>query len=188
MLALITLLAIAVGGTGLFMKYQSIRSAHIEKQKERVASNIHEQATRFIKPEYFRNPAIGQEYFQKFFDYIQSPSIVRLKVWDHNFTIIWSNLPELIGQSFPDNDEVAEAFEGEIAFEIEKQKNEHISERQFMELSEMYIPFADAKGEVVGVLEVYQPTTKLQNEINTEFKKSVWLPALFGFIVYLDPA
>src|SRR5262245_3057333 len=46
------------------------------------------------------------------------PEVVRVKIWDRNSSVIWSDEPQLVGQRFPDNDELKEALEGEVAVEI----------------------------------------------------------------------
>ena len=46
------------------------------------------------------------------------PEVVRVKIWDRNATVIWSDEAQLVGQRFPDNDELKEALEGQVAVEI----------------------------------------------------------------------
>lgn len=106
-----------------------------------------------------------QEVFAAYFAEIQSPEILRIKVWDRNFTIIWSNLTETIGQQFADNHELEEALEGEVEIEIEAGKEEHVSERHYTEFAEIYVPILDANdpASVVGVVEVYQPSIMMRD-------------------------
>jgi hypothetical protein len=167
------------GGLWLYTRYEIVKAAAIENQKTATAVFIQTRAAALIKPENFSagDPAAQRKVFEAFFDAVQSPNLVRMKVWNRNFTVVWSNLAELIGQRFPDNHEVEESFEGKIEFEIEKPKAENILERQYQELSELYVPISNAQGETVGVVEVYQPTFSLYQEINAGFRRRL-VPAL----------
>jgi sensor histidine kinase regulating citrate/malate metabolism len=90
----------------------------------------------------------------------------------------------LIGQRFPGNHDVKEALEGKIEFELAESKDETVSERAFQALSETYVPFFDAKGEVVGVLEVYQPVTTLNEEIQSRFQSSAMTALVFAAVAF----
>ena len=175
-------LALAAG-FWLYTRYEIVKAAAIEKQKTATAVFIQARVAGLIKPEDFTggDPAAQRKVFEAFFDAVQSPNLVRMKVWNRNFTVVWSNLPELIGQRFPDNHEVEESFEGKVEFEIEKPKTENVLERQYQELSELYVPISNAKGEVAGVIEVYQPTFSLYREINAGFRRRL-VPALVLFL------
>jgi hypothetical protein len=176
--ATIGFLLMTGGAVWLYSRHEEIKTAVIDKKKSETAAYVKTRAVGLLKPEDFQDgDALRQrQVFRSFFDAVQSPELVRIKVWDRNLTVIWSNFDDLSGQRFPDNHEVQEALQGEVKFEIEKKKPEHFSERQFYELSETYVPISDAKGHIVGVVEVYQPTTSLREEIGSQFRKSA-LPA-----------
>lgn len=163
----------AVTAVFLYMQYGEIWERAVEEEKRDITSHIQDRASVLIFPEDFTDPDTvhQQVMFEGFFDAIQSPEIVRLKIWNEDHVIVWSNLKGLIGQKFEDNEEVAEAFAGEVVFEIAEQSSENSSERDYAELAEAYIPFADATGKIVGVLEVYKSTVKLRERVNSEFKQ-----------------
>ena len=48
------------------------------------------------------------------------PEIVRVKVWDREHEILWSDQTSLIGQRFPGNDELQRAFAGSVEVEIKR--------------------------------------------------------------------
>ena len=171
----------------LWSRYAAIWTAALDKTKTSSALYLQERARSLIKPEDFSDSdsARQRKVFETFFEAVQSPNLVRIKVWDRNFTVIWSNLSELIGQRFPDNHEVEEGLEGKIEFEIEKPKPEHVTERQFQELGELYVPIAGAKGDIVGVLEVYQPTRALRQEVRAEFLRSALLATVVAAALYI---
>lgn len=181
----ILLALLIAAGTSIFLysRYGIIKRVAIEAEKTKTVAYVLNRTTGFVHSEDFgvMDTKRQQQIFNNFWKSIQSPELIRIKIWDKNFTVIWSNLSELIGQRFPENHEVGEALDGEVEFEIEKQKREHISERQYEELSETYIPFANTDGEVVGVFEVYQPIVKLNQEIKNNFWK-IAVPTVFAAI------
>ena len=185
----IALAAVVILGAGLWLwgRYEVIKTAAIENKKTLAALYIQSRARGFIKPEDFADgdPARRRRVFQAFFDNVQSPDLFRMKVWDRNFTVIWSNLGDLIGQRFPDNHEVEEALEGKVELEMEQEeKSERVTERQFEGFSELYVPISNAKGEIVGVIEVYQPTFSLREEIRTKFLRLAALTAVISSALY----
>jgi hypothetical protein len=181
-------LFLALGaGAWLYQRYAAIRTAAIEEKKAQTALYIQSRARSFIKPEDFTagDRAAQRKIFESFFHDLQSPNLVRMKVWDRDFTVLWADLADLVGQRFPDNHEVEEAYEGKIEFEVEKPKTENVSERQYQELSEIYVPVSNSKGEVVGVIEVYQPTFSLNEKIQKSFRYQLLLTIGICLAVYL---
>lgn len=180
-----TVLVALVTSVILYQRLTFLSKRVVDHMKEQGAKHIQSIASTSLRPEDFRpqDPTEREQRFLNFWNKVQSPQIVRMKVWDKNFTIIWSNLPGLIGQRFPDNHEVEEALEGEVEFEIEKQKHEHLSERQYGELAELYVPFTAGGGEILGVIEVYQPTTTLKEEIARQFNRFVLITILAALSV-----
>ena len=167
-------------------RYQEIKTTTFEKNKTDTAAYIKSRASALLKPQDFAdgNAAHQQQVFRSFFANIQTPALNRIKVWDRNFTVIWSNLNEVIGQRYPDNQEVKEALEGNVEYEIGKEKLEHFSERQFVELSETYVPIPDTNENIVGVIEVYQSTIALHEDINARFQKLTLQVSVLVLIIY----
>lgn len=153
-----------------------IKADRVEQEKQAVAAMIHEKAVTQVGPTHFADPnsAAAQSAFRGLFSAVQSPRIFRMKVWDRESTVIWSNLAEIMGQRFPENDEVREAFDGETVLAIEEQKAEHISERQFAASAEVYVPLRDGDGPVYGVVEVYEPVLVMDRDIWNSFSSSTW--------------
>ena len=158
----------------LYVRHAQIKHAAIEKTKTATASDIQRHASAVFTGDEFTDEQFvhRQELFQAFFDTVQSPDLVRMKVWNRNFTVVWSDLRELVGQRFPDNHEVKEALEGEVEFETARPKDENVSERAFLEVSEIYVPFFNKKSEVVGVFEVYRPSAAMNDDIRSQFHGS----------------
>ncbi|MCH8056022.1 MAG: GAF domain-containing protein, partial [Deltaproteobacteria bacterium] len=88
------------------------------------------------------------------------PEVVRVKVYDRDGVLIWSDLPELVEQSPPakKNPELLEALEGHVEAEISRlTKEEHRFERgTFRSLMELYVPiYLGQEDRPIGVAEVY---------------------------------
>jgi signal transduction histidine kinase/CheY-like chemotaxis protein len=116
------------------------------------------------------------------------PEVVRLKVWDRDATVVWSDEPRLIGQRFADNDELKEALAGEVTVEVKALgEREHAFERpSYTTLAEVYVPiFSKTTGRVVGVVEVYKNPLRLLATIQRA-RIVIWTLSLAGaLILYL---
>jgi hypothetical protein len=111
--------------------------------------------------------------------------IVRVKIWNREGMLIYSDERDLVGQKFPLTDELNAALRGEFGMELSTlQKAENISEQgRFSRLMEIYVPLRPMNsGEVLGAYEVYHSVEVLQPHIaNT--RRFVWLSVGSGFLV-----
>jgi len=116
------------------------------------------------------------------------PEVVRIKVWDRDAMVVWSDEPRLIGQHFSDDDELKEALAGEVTVEIKTlEGREHTYERpSYTTLAEVYVPiFSKTSGQVVGVVEVYKNPLRLLATIQRA-RFVIWTLSLAGAaILYL---
>lgn len=183
LLVLAVILNIGVGWW-LFRQYGEIRARALETEKTRIAELVQNNAAQLVQPADFSTKDIERQKttFERFFAEIQSPSLIRLKIWNRDFTIIWSSLLESIGQRFPDNEELKGALEGEVELEIEKEKAEHVTERQYVNLFEIYVPYRDASGSVVGVIEIYEPAAEINQKVKREFQ-NLAVPTITGTVI-----
>ena len=113
------------------------------------------------------------------------PEVVRVKVWDRHATVLWSNEPRLIGQRFPDNDELNAALAGDVSVEMKTlAARENAYERgSFSVLAEVYVPiFSKTTGQVIGVIEVYKSPLRLLATIQRG-RLVVWSISLAGALV-----
>ena len=68
--------------------------------------------------------------------------IVTFKVWDHQGRILYSSNPDLIGKVFPMDEDLAAAWQGNVAANISNlQGAENVEERQnYSQLLQIYCP------------------------------------------------
>ena len=94
--------------------------------------------------------------------------IVAFKVWDEDGYVLYSTEPSTIGQVFPIEEELAEAWQGKVVSQISSlQKAENVFERtQQSELLEIYSPVRlGGTNQIIAVAEFYQKVDDLNREI-----------------------
>ena len=82
---------------------------------------------------------------------VLTPSLVRVKIWDEDGTILYSDEPRLIGATYPLGDDEMEAFEaGVVDAEVsDLSKPENRYERKHGKLLEVYLPITTPSGQKV---------------------------------------
>jgi len=138
-----------------------IENMVIERTKITTASIVEVNArthylTDKINDNDFKN---NKEYFEHFYNSTKTTEIIRIKIFNTNGTILYSDEDGLIGQTFHDNLELYDALNGSINVEINRhlEKKENIYERQnFSGLMEIYVPIKNESGQVNAVVELYQ--------------------------------
>lgn len=110
--------------------------------------------------------------------------IVRVKIWNREGLVIYSDEKELVGKSFPDNQDLKEALEGNTVNIISQEKEENEAEReQFGRLIEIYVPLQPADSQqVMGAYEVYHDMSVLEPGL-AKIRRFVWGSIGIGFLV-----
>jgi GAF domain-containing protein len=111
--------------------------------------------------------------------------IVRVKIWNPQGQLLYSDDEALIGQVFPISDELEEALDGQVAMEVSSlDKSENVSEAAaYDRLLEVYVPIRPAGSTAVaGAYEIYHDLAALDPLIaaTTRF---VWLGVGLGFLL-----
>lgn len=109
------------------------------------------------------------------------PEIVRIKIYNKEGRIIWSDEKNLIGQIFKDNRQVEQALQGETVTSLgAPYKREHLYEQTYDKIMEVYVPiFSKGSREVIGVIETYKQPVSLFINIR-KAQKLVWIMATLG--------
>ncbi len=111
------------------------------------------------------------------------PNAERVKVWNKDGIVLWSDEKRLVGQRFLDNNELNEALKGKIVSKMRKlEKTEQVFEQSYKRLLELYVPirFADQK-DIQIVFEVYKNLDPLYIDISHQ-KLIIWTSTILGFI------
>ena len=154
----------------------------LERDIDVNAKFIQLQARQHLTPEDFiaKDFANKDKTYKKFFDEINTDEIVRFKVWSTDKTIVYSDQKDEIGKTFSDDDELNDALGGEVQSEIsDLEKSENISEKNFKQLIEIYVPIKSDSGTVIGVIETYA-SMDLVNTYIGNANQSIFLIAIAG--------
>lgn len=129
------------------------------------------------------DPAANPDFLEFFAHVAALPDVLRANIYTPDQRVLWSSSPELIGQRFPENDELEEALAGEVVanFDAHSDKAEHVllgrSPREFVE---NYLPVHDrASQRLVGVIELYRRPVALTQALH-DGQRRIWLAALLG--------
>jgi signal transduction histidine kinase len=103
---------------------------------------------------------------------MEDAGVERVKIWNRDGMVVFSNDPEQVGLEPELEEDLLEAFEGEVASEIsDLSEAENASERTLADqLFETYIPINlegnSESDEVDAVIEIYQDYSAIQGEID----------------------
>jgi diguanylate cyclase (GGDEF)-like protein len=88
---------------------------------------------------------------------LQSAGVTRIKLWNRDGRIVYSDDRALVNRKFPPSTELGDALRGEIASEVSHlTKAENVAERADGQLLEVYVPLR-IHGSVAGAFEIYLP-------------------------------
>lgn len=110
--------------------------------------------------------------------------VVRVKVWNRDFRVAYSNDHQLIGRTFRSSDELESAFAGEIESEISGlQRAENVAERRYGKLLEVYVPLRfGPDAATAGAFEVYLPYSPIAAAIARDTRR-LYLVLVVGLLL-----
>ncbi|MFQ5554294.1 MAG: sensor histidine kinase [Acidimicrobiia bacterium] len=105
---------------------------------------------------------------------------LRVKLWTEDGLVLYSDAPELIGQTFPASEDRTLAFSGEVTVRHpDLARPENQPEAELGPLREYYIPVRNGDGPVPGVFEVYEDSGPLDATVAAT-RRIVWLSIGIG--------
>jgi signal transduction histidine kinase len=112
--------------------------------------------------------------------------LVRIKVWNTEGRVVYSNNAQQIGRRFPIDDNLRAALDGNRTMDVSNlTQSENSGDRQgHSSLLEAYIPIYQGGGSqhVIGAYEAYSDLSQLQHELDGA-RRSLWGTVAVGFIV-----
>ncbi|MCZ7384543.1 MAG: ATP-binding protein [Candidatus Methanoperedens sp.] len=110
--------------------------------------------------------------------------IVRVKIWSRDGLLIYSDEKELVGKSYPADEDLKEALEGKTVTIIAPKKEENEAERElFGNLIEVIVPLRPADSQqVAGAYEIYQDMSVLEPGL-AKIRNFVWSSIGLGFLI-----
>ena len=116
-----------------------------------------------------------------------SGSILRIKVWSPDGTVVFSDLPALRGRTFEIEPDLAEALEGHTEADIsDLVADENVFEQGIAsKLLEIYLPIGPKGEEPLGAYEIYQNATELETLLATTRRDVFFIVGGIGLVLLL---
>lgn len=175
--AITSLLVFALIGIGIgVLRSRDLRARSEESATVRAELIAERVIAPLLEPDDLRGAIVGPRYSELRSEIeelaIEEGGVERVKIWNRAGTVVFSSDPAQVGARPEPEEDLREAFEGEVASEIsDLDEAENASERRLAEqLFETYVPVdvAGVEGatEVDAVVEVYQDYSEIQQEID----------------------
>lgn len=170
----------------LAMAYH-IEEMFIEQVKIDTVNEMEFHSKRYLTPDLLNNYNYNKykDFFNDFYYILKTDEIIRIKIYDKNERIVYSDEESLVGRIFHDNEELKEALNGSVEIEIQRklEKEENIFERNnYSGLMEIYIPLRSESGEIYGALELYRILDDIDKDI-AKSQKTIAIITIFGLLV-----
>ncbi len=178
--------AAIAAGLALGIEYQFEQNA-LRQAAERAADQVSAILDPNLQPIDLAGPFDPARYAQLdelIRRYILGEHIVRVKIWNRDGLLLYSDAQEAVGRYFPVSDELGEALAGEIAMEIsDLTKEENVAEHgRYDRLFEVYIPLQlQGSTQSMGAYEVYYASDVLEPSL-AEMRRFVWVSVGLGFL------
>ncbi|MBI4288162.1 MAG: GAF domain-containing protein [Chloroflexi bacterium] len=185
-----SLLALAVmGGVALLFSYLTslpLRQNVLDHAVEEAEDTSHE-IVRQLKAEDLAAPMSGQrlQAFDSFIhDSVIASDVARVKVWNREARIIYSNDASQIGEVHLDNNDLRRALGGNVARKIANlSKTENEKDRGMGPLMEVYIPLRfPGSSEPQGAVEVYEQYGPFEELIQSQ-QRVVFGANMIGLVI-----
>ncbi len=179
--ALVGILASVALAIGLgFSIPASSRHHLLLAQTEIISKTARELVGEGLLPHEIADPVILAQFDEEVRLRLLGGETVRVKVWNTDGTIVYSDAADLIGQQFELSGHAREAFDGKPSFNLSDLSDPaHQMERDLDRLIEFFIPIEDSDGSVSSVLEVEQRVEALETHIG-HIQRNVWISIGLG--------
>jgi diguanylate cyclase (GGDEF)-like protein len=111
--------------------------------------------------------------------------VARIKIWNRDYRVIYSDNPEIVGQTFPPSSGLKAALQGDVSGHVEQDLSEaeEAGERNLGQLLEVYVPlqFGDYQ-RPAGAFEIYLPYGPIAATIDRETTR-MYLLLLGGLLL-----
>jgi putative nucleotidyltransferase with HDIG domain len=183
-------LLLAMGVSLGFALTRHFEEQAIEQQKMVVSSLVLPVVGPFVDESLMKSGANAEKYrtIEQALSFLGNAGLVRIKIWNHQGMIVYSDDPQLVGRNFPVEHDLEEALQGQTVAELTNLGSaENELEQGFGELLEVYTPLQfPGESEVRGVFEGYYDVTELRASIAAT-TQGLWTSLGAGFaFLYLS--
>ena len=164
MLTFGAMIAITVS-IGLFLSFtlsDEFRENIFQRTIDVNANFIQTQAkSQLVASDFATDNPNTEKTFSQFFKGVDTNEIQRIKVWNVDGTVIYSDDKDIVGKRFANNEGLEEALQGKIAAEIadeedsEAADSENHGDSTVYDTVEVYVPILSDDGHVMGIIETY---------------------------------
>jgi diguanylate cyclase (GGDEF)-like protein len=128
-------------------------------------------------------------------DSLSKNNIVRVKIWNAQHFVVWSDNHRLLQRWFPGDEELNNSFNGEVVAEITDLRSpEELDDRANQRLLSVYVPLRvgadghftdDANAKVLGAFEIYLPYQPIAHAIDHDTRRLFVTLAVGLALLYL---
>ena len=166
---------------------KALEHAMLERSKQLIANTVSEEVKKEFAGSELFTPKAGSDYQDlsaKIKHLTFGPNIERIKIWNKDQIVVWSDDIRLVGQRFLNNEELNEALNGEIVTKMSRlKKTEQVFEKSYERLLELYVPIRyDEQKDIEIVFEIYKNLDSLYIDIYHN-KRIIWISIILGFII-----
>jgi diguanylate cyclase (GGDEF)-like protein/PAS domain S-box-containing protein len=113
---------------------------------------------------------------------VRGGDLLRIKVWSANGTVLYSDLPQLVGKHFAVDEDLADTFAGETSASIaDASEPENVFERGLADhLLSVYLPIHGTDGKVVAAFETYQDAAPIEADVAAASRDVLGIVGVLG--------
>ena len=193
MLTFGAMIAITVS-IGLFLSFtlsDEFRENIFQRTIDVNANFIQTQAkSQLVASDFATDNPNTEKTFSQFFKGVDTNEIQRIKVWNVDGTVIYSDDKDIVGKRFANSEGLEEALQGKIAAEIadeedsEAADSENHGDSTVYDTVEVYVPILSGDGHVMGIIETYtsmQYASAATNATNEKIVEVLVVGAVLAF-------
>jgi signal transduction histidine kinase len=158
----------------------------LQQQTDAAAALLPPAVAAYIDHRILRETASNEQDYRAIenaFSFLGGAGLVRVKIWNPEGVIVYSDERTLVGQTFPISGELARALDGlKVSHISPLNKAENAEEQGFGELMEVYTPlYLPNENEPSGAFEGYFEIDELRGHIE-DTNTFLWLNIGWGFL------
>jgi diguanylate cyclase (GGDEF)-like protein len=172
--AIVSLIPLATLGFGLFYFLQGqIRTRAIDGARNAATLVARSSVEPLVEDADLRAPlpAKLREQLSASREQLHAAGVARIKLWNLDGTVVYSDKRQLIGRHFPPAEDLREAADGEVVSDVSNaDEAENIEDHGLGKLLEVYVPLRSSQGRVGGIFEMYVPYAPVASAISSDLR------------------
>lgn len=172
----------------IYLIAEQVEGDALERAQSVTAEYLVAKARQSLAPETFQNPDLQRQkpLFEAFLHQIRTPEILKIKVFNAKFDIIYSTTAEDIGKKTDSANYRKALLENRVTASIKPPFSEqaNIDLYGYRQLMEIYVPIS-YDGRIEGVIEAYFKMDGINQAIRDTSRKVVSLIVALAFVICL---